>query len=195
MNDFFSSPLTLQLVFLLQDKILGRRTITDLIGASESSVRTELEKLRKNGFVEMKKRGTYLTERAREAFSHLLEIVLDVKNVDFDQLVLDDYSLVALIRGIDELRWEVWRYRDLAVREGATGMVLLKVDQNQLQFADTGEKITTKNSEDAVKLEKHFPQWKKGNYFIIVFGPDKLPVERGLWQIIGKLVSSDFQPD
>lgn len=125
MAKILRNPLGSELIYLLKDGPLGRRTLTEEVGASESSVRTVLEHLQSEGIVKMNRRGTSLSEMGRLAFGPLLECVRGVKSVDLPELTMGSISHAAELDKVEELSGKAWSFRDLAIREGARGAILL----------------------------------------------------------------------
>ncbi|MFW6421282.1 MAG: hypothetical protein ACOCZX_00440 [Candidatus Bipolaricaulota bacterium] len=176
------NPLSAQLIFHLHGNVLGRRKLTQVTGASESRVRTELEKLRERGYVCMERKGTSLTEQGREVYLGLLALVARVASVSLSELGIDEFSLGALLTAPEELSNQTWYYRDLAVQQGASGAVIVEVNE-EMRFLDTGEPLRKRNEEDLHKLKKTFPGWRKGRWLLLVSGSSRVAAARGLWTI------------
>ena len=187
MPKILRNPLASELIYLLKDGPSGRRTLTNMVGASESSVRTVLEHLQSEGIVEMDRRGTSLSDMGRLAFGPLLESVQEVKTVDLPELSLGEISRVALLQEVDELSGRAWSFRDLAIREGAQGAIILETGDG-IKFLHSDDLLQETNPEAEKIIKQEFPRWKEASLIIIVSGDSSEVVEYGLWRIIGEIV-------
>ena len=187
MPKILRNPLASELIYLLKDGPSGRRTLTEEVGASESSVRTVLEHLQSEGIVKMDRRGTSLSDMGRLAFGPLLESVLKVKTVDLPELSMGKISRAALLAKVNDLSGQAWSFRDLAIREGAKGAVILEINE-KIKFLHSQESLEEINPEANEILKDAFPNWKKSSLIIVVSGDTSEVVEYGLWRIIGEIV-------
>lgn len=187
MPKILRNPLASELIYLLKDGPAGRRTLTEEVGASESSVRTVLEHLQSEGIVEMDRRGTSLSEKGRLAFGPLLESVLEVKTVDPPELSMGEISRAAILSEVDELSGQAWSFRDLAIREGAKGAVILEIN-DEITFLHSQDSLGEINPEADRVLKNAFPDWNESSLIIVVSGDTSEVVEEGLWRIIGEIV-------
>ena len=180
------SPLALQLIFILKDKKLGRRTLTSRIGSSESEVRTTLDKLRNKQFVKMDRSGTELTAKGQDYFYPLLDSIEKIANLELRELAVDEFNKGALLNSIS-LEEKTWFYRDLAVREGATGAILISCE-GELSFLNTGENIGEQNPTDEKELIRKFPNWEEGQLIVVTSAPNQKKADIGLWRIVNNLL-------
>lgn len=187
MAKILRNPLASELIYLLKDGPKGRRTLTEQVGASESSVRTVLEHLQSEGIVEMDRRGTKLSEMGRLAFGPLLESVLNVKRVELPELTMGSISRAALLDKVDELSGPAWSLRDLAIREGARGAILLEIE-NDIKFLHSDDLLEEINRGAFETLTSAFSDWEDSSLIVIVSGESSEDVEYGLWRIIGEIV-------
>lgn len=187
MAKILRNPLASELIYLLKNGPMGRRTLTDEVGASESSVRTVLEHLQSESIVEMDKRGTHLSEMGKLAFGPLLESVSVVKAVELEMLQMGKTGSAALLSGVDELSGQSWSFRDLAIREGARGAMLLEVNDD-IHFLHSEDRLKDLNQSAQNRLTNAFPNWREASLIVVVTGDSSEVVESGLWRIIGEIV-------
>jgi DNA-binding transcriptional ArsR family regulator len=166
---------------------LGRRTLVERTGITESTVRTHLTKLRRAGLVRMAKAGTLLTARGLEAFAPLFENVRWTGSLSLSELALDRHNAAALLTDTAEEFKESWRYRDAAVREGATGALLLVKRPQGWAFSDEPLKLAERYPEDAAQIEKALPQAEPGDALVVAFGSEPREAQDGLWRVIVEL--------
>jgi predicted transcriptional regulator len=178
-----------QLLYELRATPLGRRTLVKRTGLTESVVRTELEKLEARKLVSFSKFGTALTARGRRFLSEKLSAIIDIREAQLKNLMLDRYGRMALVRGAAD-GLSAWLYRDIAVREGATAALFLTKRQGVLRFVEEREALAKKNPDDSRLIEQAFPAMKNDDLIIIAFGPDPGAAARGLWAVLWALVSN-----
>jgi predicted transcriptional regulator len=178
-----------QLLYELIATPLGRRTLVKRTGLTESVVRTELEKLEARKLVSFSKLGTALTARGRRFLSEKLSAIIDIREAQLKNLMLDRYGRMALVRGAAD-GLSAWLYRDIAVREGATAALFLTKRQGVLRFVEEREALAKKNPDDSRLIEQAFPAMKNDDLIIIAFGPDPGAAARGLWAVLWALVSN-----
>ncbi len=178
-----------QLLYELREAPLGRRTLVERTGLTESVVRTELEKLEAQQFVAFSKVGTALTAHGRQFLSRKLSRIVDIRDAHLKNLMLDRYGRMALVRGGAD-GFSSWVYRDVAVREGATAALFLTKRMGALCFLEEHEALAKQNPDDSQILDRAFPNLKDGDLIIIVFGPTKGTAARGLWAALWALASN-----
>lgn len=180
--------LAYQLLYELREAPLGRRTLGERTGLSESVVRTELEKLVSQKLALFSKLGTSLTKRGRQFLMAKLRSVADVCDARLCNLMLDRHGRMAHVRRVGD-GLSTWLYRDIAIREGATAALFLTKRKGALCFIEEKEALATHNPNDSRVLEQAFPNLKNGDLIIIVFGPDKGTAGRGLWAVLWALIT------
>lgn len=187
MSKILRNPLASELIYLLKEGPTGRRTLTDQVGASESTVRTVLEHLQSEGIVEMDRRGTSLSEMGRLAFGPLLESVKQVKSVNLPELTMGEICRAGLLTKVEDLSGKAWSFRDLAIREGGLGAILLEITE-KIRFLHSEDVLDKINPEADRELKEAFPHWREASLIVIVSGDSSEEVEYGLWRIIGEIV-------
>ncbi len=176
------SPAALQLAYQISGARLGRRRLAHRTGLTEMSVRTELDRLRDRKLVRLQRAGVDLTPAGRRRFARLLDPIRSVAQVELTSLRLDTVGLAAHLaaREADP----AWALRDEAIREGATGLLLLRFGHASWSFAHDGEPIAPDNPEDARTIEAAFPGPSAGDLLLIASGPDLKRAGLGLWRAV-----------
>ncbi|MCS6936961.1 MAG: hypothetical protein NZ610_01490 [Candidatus Bipolaricaulota bacterium] len=171
------------LMYELRAAPLGRRTLVERTGFTESAVRTELEKLEAHELVEFSKMGTALTPKGRRWFEARWERLLSVREVRLESLMLDRIGYAAHVRGlVGEIR--SWLYRDHAVRQGATATLFLIQRPAGLTLTDETTPLARRTPRDAQALQNSFPTLRSGDLVIIAFAPERGRALQGLWGIL-----------
>lgn len=176
----------LRIVHLLRTERLGRRRIAERTGLSEMSVRLELEQLRTRGLVKLERSGCALTARGKRAFAVALDRVVDVRRASLIGLRIDEVNLAAHLHAQSRLP-EAWKLRDEAIREGASGLILLVRSADAWTFAHNAEPIRIHAPEDASQLNEAFPSAAEDDLCLIVSGPTENVCAAGLWRAIRAL--------
>ena len=172
----------LRLAFLLQKERLGRRRLATRTGLSEMTVRLELEQLRSRGLVQLDQLGCKLTDKGLSTFSPVLNLVVKVLPVELDGLQIDTVSLAAHLR-----RARVpaaWQLRDEAIREGASGLIMLSQHEDEWIFSHDQEPVRVQYLDDAQQLDQIFQEVNPNDVVLIVSGPDRGVCAQGLWRTI-----------
>lgn len=166
---------------------LGRRRLAAVSGLSEMSVRLELQRLRDAGWVMLDRSGVELTKSGRRRFAPVLDRIRDVREVDLTTLRLGTRALAGLVATHE--RSSVWEVRDLAVREGATGLLVLRFSATGWSFSHDGEPVAERNPADAATLVTTFPQATADDRLVVAFAPDVGSAGRALWRVLGELAA------
>ena len=177
----------LRIAHLLRADRLGRRRIAERTGLSEMSVRLELEQLRAQGLVKLERSGCTLTARGRRVFAGALDRVVDVQRLNLDGLRIDAVNLAAHLHEQPQLP-EAWKLRDEAIREGASGLILLVRTADAWAYAHNAEPVQIHAPGDAVHLDAAFPSASDSHLCLIVSGPTANVCAGGLWRAIRMLV-------
>lgn len=180
------SSVTLQIVFSLGQGRLGRRRLAGCTGLSEMEVRLELERLRGLGDVNLRRSGAELAQAGRARFAPLFERLHSVFELELVSLQLDAVALAALL-SVEE-RSPAWAFRDQAVREGATGLVLLRFGKEGWSFTHNDEPIGAHNPQDEAVINAAAHRAGRGDRLVIAFGPDRRRTGLGLWRVIQGMV-------
>ena len=179
--------ITLQLVFLVSGERLGRRRLAQRTGLSEMTVRLQLERLRDEGFLVLNKSGAALSQFGKERFASLLTHVKVLQGLSLTTLAQDTVTLAALL-SCPAAR-PPWWYRDHAVREGASAMILIRCCVEDLCFSHSKEQIGTHNPHDEQVIKGVFPFRREEDLLVIVAAPDRRRAGLALWRIIGEILS------
>ncbi len=177
--------LSYQLAYFLKTAPLGRRTLVQYTGLTESVVRTELGKLEAQEFVRFAKAGTTLTPTGKIHFAELFRRVPRIEELELSELKLDRFCRAAQLRG-GGVALQTWRLRDLAVREGATGTLFL-IQRDKLCLVEEDHPLAQQNRRDASLVEERFSNLQEGDLIVMVFAPSRAAAGAGLWRILSEI--------
>jgi len=177
---------TFQLIFLLHKQKLGRRRLALCTDLSEMTVRLEMDRLRKKGFLAVDKQGAALTALGKERFASLFTHVRALQEISLTTLNQDAVTLAALLSC--RAARPPWWYRDHAVREGASAMILIRCCVDGLYFSHSKEQIGIHNPHDEQVIKGAFPFRREGDLLVIVAAPDRKRAGLALWRVIGEII-------
>jgi predicted transcriptional regulator len=182
-----------EILTLLRDGPLGRRTLVARSTITESTVRTHLRRLEQHGYVRSDKQGTAMTDSARQAFSELLSRVTLLPEPVLTEISVDSSTAAALVSEAGSQLQQSVRYRDDAVRGGATGAVLLTFSDGRWYFSDSTSPLMEGYPQDGAAIDRLLesarirPRFNDG--LLLSFGPTQAVAASGLWSIIATLIS------
>ncbi len=175
-----SSLVALQLAYHITRERLGRRRLAKRAGLTEMVVRAELERMRSSGWIRIQRAGVEWTSAGKRAFAQLLDPIRHVDDLSLKSLQLDRAQIGALLS--DSTPPPAWQLRDAAIREGATGVMLMLHDATGWVFSHDFEPVRQRNPEDADEIERVFADAGEGDLLLIVFAPARRQAGRGLWR-------------
>lgn len=183
------NPIQNALIYALREGALGRRTLVRQTGITEMTVRTHLEKLRAAGLVTMVKAGTLLTPSGLEVFSNGLQRIAHVGPLPLAELTLDRHNAAALVKRAGEALRGGWRYRDLAVRAGASGALFLTRGSEDWHLSDEEHPLREHNPQDTKTIEARYPA-QPGDGLVIAFSSKSALAGLSLWEILTALITT-----
>lgn len=187
MADLGHLPTAYQIAHALDGRALGRRTIVQQTGVTESTVRTHLNKMRDAGYVKMTKAGTKLTAEGWAFFGPVVERVSLVPEIALDGLSLGGHQAAALLDGAEADLPTTLRLRDSAVREGAPGALLLVKRGEAWALTNDDRPLADRDAVDAGHIDE-VTQDRPGTGLIVTFGATPRVAQRALWRVIVELI-------
>jgi len=169
----------LYLAYHINRERLGRRRLALRTGLTEMAVRIELERLRDRKLVRLERSGAKLTPAGRRYFARFLEPIRSIGEIELTSLRVDEINLASHFASHET--GSVWALRDAAVREGATGLLLLRFGVHGWAFAHNDEPIHLYNPEDALTIGTTFCGPLRGDLLLVASGPDLKQTGFGLW--------------
>ncbi len=179
---------------------IGRRALAAMMDLGEGSARTLLERMVKDGCVEMSKRGAALTSHGKAKYESI-----GVRPIDFGlmEIAIGKFNCAVLVKGQAAKVSDGTLQRDEAVRAGAHSAIVLVARKGDVVFP-TDDRYP---DQEAIRpLQKLF-NVKDGDVLIIGGADDYASAEKGAvsaalslanvpggcWGDQGKLLSRDFE--
>jgi len=166
--------------FLLMKENISRNELVSKLALGEGSVRTILDVLKDKNLVYSTKKGHSLTEKGN-LFLKKIE-----KSIILKKLILEDFypeleKAVVLLNKADKNIKISFEQRDIAVKQGADGAVILKFD-NKLYIPDADINFKESYKKAYNEILKCF-DFKKGNILILCFAESSRNAENGALEI------------
>ena len=124
------------------------------------------------------KKGHFLSKRGEEILNQIYEILSTPRNVAMRHLYPDFKKIGVIVRNASNLK-ELYKLRDIAVKNGADGALILKFE-NRLYAPESDYE------QDYKELEKSF-DFRNGDVLIVAFANDKRNAENGALAIAVEL--------
>jgi len=166
--------------FLLIKENISRNELVSNLGLGEGTVRTILDILKHKNLICSTKQGHSLTEKGN------LFLKKTEKSIVIKRLMLDDFypgfeKAVVLLKKADKNIKISFEQRDIAVKQGADGAVILKFD-NKLYIPDADINFKGNYKKAYGEILKCF-DFKKGDILIICFAKSSRNAEDGALEI------------
>jgi len=137
----FSEVHIIRTLIRLQNRI-GRKKLLREIGIGEGSIRTILKKLKTEGLIDSTKKGHKLNDSGFEYLNKYLKKFKIPFKIISDDIIEGKKIGIVVYKSSDKITTGV-RERDIAVRTGASGALVLKYDDklNKLKFPSNIQSI------------------------------------------------------
>ena len=166
--------------FLRFSRNIGRQDLARELELGEGTVRTILKSLKARKLLDSTKKGHYLSKKGEEVLNNIFECISMPKSMAARQLYPDFKKIGIVVKDAHGLN-SVYRFRDIAVKNGAEGAVLLRFE-GKLYAPESGYR------QDYKELEKYF-ELKNKDILVIAFSNQKRSAENGALAIATELSS------
>ena len=164
--------------FLRFNKNIGRQELAKDLELGEGTVRTILEILKSNNLLDSTKKGHFLSRKGSEALNGIYRIISAPKDLAIKNIYPDFKKIGILIRNVSNLKG-IYRFRDIAVKNGADGAIILKF--NGKLYAPESD-----YEQDYNGIEKYF-DFKNDDLLVVAFSNEKRRAENGALAIAVEL--------
>ncbi|MBI2659357.1 hypothetical protein HYX05_04650 [Candidatus Woesearchaeota archaeon] len=166
--------------FLRFQKNTGRQEIAKDMELGEGTVRTVLEILKSKKLLDSTKKGHFLSKKGEDMLNQIYGILSTPKNVAIHHIYPNLKKIGVIVRSASSLK-ELYKLRDIAVKNGADGALILKFE-NGLYAPESDYEQSYK------ELEKGF-DFKNGDILVVAFSDSKRNAENGALAIAVELSS------
>ncbi len=176
----------LEALYLLSKKAISRRKLMLELGLSESKTRTLLLHLQKIKYIKATTRGYALAKTGKKNAARLVGIIKDLKKIDLGNLV-EKRRGFALNASAIRLPFKSYELRDIAIRGGAEGALVLKAKDSRLRFVDSATKEYERKLQG---IEGQMKELRDNDTVIVSFAQNAENAKAGLWSIIENLINA-----
>ena len=166
--------------FLRFNKNIGRQELARELELGEGTVRTMLEILKSKKILDSTKKGHFLSRKGNEVLNQIYKSISIPKELRAQEIYPNLKKAGVIIKNIPSLK-EVYKFRDLAVKNGADGAMILKFEGG-LYALESDYKQNYK------ELEKIF-NFKDDDVLVIAFSNKNRYAENGALAIAVELES------
>ena len=164
--------------FLRLNRNVSRHELARELELGEGTVRTILNNLKSRKLLDSTKKGHFLTKKGNELLNRICCYISAPKNLAIDDIYPNLKKSGVVVRNMHKLK-ETYKLRDVAVRNGAEGAMILKFE-NRLKMPESASLINYKN------LEKHF-ELKNNDILVISFSNKNKYAENGALAVTAEL--------
>ncbi len=166
--------------FLRFSKNIGRQELARELGLGEGTIRTIFKILKSRDLLDSTKKGHFLSKKGSEALKEIYESISVPKSISSQNVYPDFKKIGVHVKNAPKLR-ELYRLRDIAVKNGADGAIILKFDKRL--YAPEYE------WQDCSEFERHF-DFRNNDALVIAFSGEKGNAENGALAIAAELSSA-----
>jgi hypothetical protein len=122
---------------------VGRLSLSKEVGVGEGAMRTIIERLKRRELITVTAKGCDLTRKGLEIYGDLEAKLIEIADVEGTELGMGEKYSALLLRGVLLKYQPLWNYRDVAVRFGATGAILMFSADNRLTIPSVTDNADT----------------------------------------------------
>lgn len=149
--------------FLRLNKDVGRQELAKELGLGEGTIRTILKILKSKKLIQSTKRGHFLSKNGNEMLSQIQKCLGVPQNAVLENIYPDKKKIGVIVKNASRLR-KMHELRDIAVKNGADGALILKFNGN-LYAPESDYEY------DYSELERYF-KLKNNDILVIAFSSD-----------------------
>jgi len=148
---------------------VSRAKLQRLLGLGDGSVRSMVNYMKEHGLISTSKAGSRLTPRGMGLLKRLRLHVPDLRKTSLDYLSVGRVNYAAVLRNVEPPG--ALKIRDMAVRLGGTGAVLLSWMEGSLRIPHVADDLRSVSVKDYEELSKII--LKDGDFILVVGGDDE----------------------
>ena len=156
--------------FLRFSKKIGRKELAKELELGEGTIRTILEEFKSKKLLDSTKKGHSMSKKGDEMLQKIFEIISMPKKINAESLYPEYKKIGVLIKNAPDVNG-LTKLRDLAVKSGADGAVILKY--NGQIYAPESDFVQEYNA-----LENYF-EFKNNDILVIAFSNASRQAENG----------------
>jgi DNA-binding MarR family transcriptional regulator len=151
-------------MFYTGEGSVSRAKLQRLLGLGEGSVKSMVKCMRKHGLLSTSASGSRLTNRGIEILKCVKLHIPELRKAYLEYLSVGRINYMAVLRGLDAL--DALKIRDMAVRFGGTGAVLLSIREGRFRIPYVADDLRNVSLRDHKELSKTSP--RDEDYILVV---------------------------
>lgn len=168
------------LLILDSEQTMGRITLSKRLGVGEGSVRTIIKKLVELSVISVDAvGGCHLTDVGNSLVAELKKTIVAITDIDLQEMGIALASKAIQLRGLSLSGSPFTRLRDIAVRNGAEGMVIFIYKDGNFTFPLMTEVVAKDYPRIAAHLKSVF-SLNEGDVVFIAFSKESLLAEQAV---------------
>jgi hypothetical protein len=152
-------------------KKIGRKQLVEEVGIGEGSMRTILNRLKKQGLIVSSRGGHALTPKGKRFLGRPLQLV----QIDAGPLTVGEIDVATVVRGVAGKVKRGIEQRDEAIKVGADGATVLVYKGGKLRFPDGFMKVEKGLATLLIKLFEP----REGDVIVVGTAKDVVKAEEG----------------
>ncbi|MBI3034977.1 hypothetical protein HYY71_01520 [Candidatus Woesearchaeota archaeon] len=156
--------------FLRFNKNTGRQELARELELGEGTIRTILEIMKSKKLLDSTKKGHFLSKKGAEILDTIYGQISMPKSITTQTIYSGFKKVGVLVRNVSNLK-ELYKLRDIAVKSGAEGAIILRFDKRLYAPESDYE-------QDYGELEKHF-EFKDNDVLVVAFSSKNRQAENG----------------
>ena len=177
------------LLIIDAEEAKGRIGLAKALGIGEGSIRTMIKKLVEKSVISVDSiGGCLLTPLGISIVSELKNLFVASAELDIKELDIQEPSFALQLRG-DLSRVSLTKLRDIAVKNGADGMIIFCIKKGIVAFPQMADDISKTYPKLALSLKSKF-KLKDGDSLLLGFSKDAAGAELGTLATALFLISS-----
>ncbi|MCX8181997.1 MAG: DUF4443 domain-containing protein [Candidatus Methanomethyliaceae archaeon] len=166
-------------LLLLEQGSMGRQSMSKMLGLGEGSARTLVKKLTEHALVYVDPvGGCNLTEWGKSIVNELRQTILSSKEFTLEEFGIQLPSFAIQVRGSSAFTIPITKLRDVAVRNGAEGMLVFNVKDSKISLPMIVDDVS-KDYPKLVSMIKNSFSLENGDFIFIGFAEDRNAAELG----------------
>ena len=179
----FSDYHVLKALLTLSTKApIDRKTLSNILGIGEASVRTLINRLKEKNLVIVRKRlGCFPTDRCLSLISRWKSVVSTTNNLNLGDLALDRFNSCACLRegGILIEDHHTIILRDLMIKNGASAALIIKAQKGKIRIP----MVEKENFKGLTEIKRVFVP-RNNDLILISYAKDIINSEKALFKTI-----------
>lgn len=175
----FSLVHLIKTLLILESESMGRQSLSRALNLGEGSVRTIIKRLSEKGLISIDPiGGCYLTELGLNFVRKVREVLISEKEIDLRPLGVNSPAWAMQIRPTTEMVINITKLRDVAVKNGADGMLIFSYKNFKISLPLVYDDISKDFPEINSFLSNSF-KLKDGDLIFVGFAENRKLAELG----------------